>query len=54
MMCLITDRIDRGTVQDADRQWHAAYLADQQLARTMVDRGQDAREAQSKSKEAAE
>jgi hypothetical protein len=52
LMCLITDRIARGVVQDVDRDWHAAYLADQQLARSMVDRGQDARAAQSK--EAAE
>lgn len=47
-MCLITERIDRGVVQDADREWHAAYLSDQQLARSMVDRGQDARAAQAK------
>jgi hypothetical protein len=48
LMCLITDRIARGVVQDVDRDWHSAYLADQQLARSMVDRGQDARAAQSK------
>lgn len=48
LMCLITDRIARGVVQDLDREWHAAYLADQQLARSIVDRGQDARAAQSK------
>jgi hypothetical protein len=47
-MCLIADRIERGVVQDADREWHAAYLADQQLARSMVDRGIDARAAQAK------
>lgn len=47
-MCLISDRIARNAVQDPDREWHAAYLADQQMARSLIDRGQAARAAQPK------
>jgi hypothetical protein len=48
---LIQDRIERGTVQAADRAWLEAYRADEREARDLIDQGRILR--QSKSAESA-
>lgn len=43
---MIRERIERGTAQPADCDWLSAYLADQQAARRIVDRGAQGRAGQ--------
>jgi hypothetical protein len=42
-LSLIHERIQRGTAQQADRDWHSAYLSDQAQAAAFVGQGIAAR-----------